>query len=247
MAMRFELAPYGGNIHGVKAASLRYFKKLPQDLSLAECALLAGLPQSPTYLRPDRYPQRAKDRRDRVLASMLENKFITDEEYKIAKSDPVVAGNYAFPFKAPHFTRFVIHHSKDQTVVTSLDPDLQHFAELSLKDMVSHLEPDGVSNGAVVIIENKTGKIRAMAGSVDFFSDENSGQINGALSLRCPGSALLADGAFDSGELFWFVDDKFYQKSGAGQKVFWNMIDGDHKITVVDANGRSSFVKIVVR
>lgn len=186
----FELAPYGGNIHGVKAASLRYFKKLPQDLSLSECALLAGLPQSPTYLRPDRYPERAKQRRDRVLSSMLENKFITEEEYRIAKSDPVVAGNYAFPFQAPHFTRFVSANSKDQAVVTSLDSNLQRFAETAIKDMVGRLESSGVSNGAVVIIENKTGKIRAMAGSVDFFSEENSGQINGSLSLRCPGSAL---------------------------------------------------------
>lgn len=59
--------------------------------------------------------------------------------------------------------------------------------------------------------------------------------------------ALMADAGFDSGDLFWFVDDTFYQKSSAGQKVFWSMRDGDHKISVVDANGRSSFVQIVVR
>jgi len=190
LKLYFELAPYGGNIHGVKAASLRYFKKLPKDLNLSECALLAGLPQSPTRFRPDRYPQRAKDRRDRVLASMLESEFISTEQYELSKTEPVIAGNYPSPFKSPHFTRFVMNNSKEQATVTSLDPDLQHFAEVALKDMVGNLESQGVSNGAIVIIENGSGKVRAMVGSVDFFSDENSGQINGALSKRCPGSAL---------------------------------------------------------
>jgi len=190
LRLYFELAPYGGNIHGVKAASLRYFKKLPKDLSLSECALLAGLPQSPTRFRPDRYPDRAKERRGRVLTSMLDNKFISNTQYERSSKEPVIAGNYSSPFESPHFTRFVKNNSKEQTVVTTFDPNMQHFAKVALKDMVDDLSFQGVTNGAIVILENKTGKIRAMVGSVDFFSDENSGQINGALSRRCPGSTL---------------------------------------------------------
>jgi len=190
LKLYFELAPYGGNIHGVKAASLRYFKKLPGDLNLSECALLAGLPQSPTRFRPDRHPQRAKKRRGRVLLRMLSNKFISISQYERSNDEPVIAGNYSSPFKAPHFTRFVRNNLKDQTITTTLDPNMQHFAEGILRNTVDKLSPQGVTNGAIVIIENKTGKIRAMVGSADFFSEENFGQINGTLSKRCPGSAL---------------------------------------------------------
>jgi penicillin-binding protein 1C len=187
----FEIAPYGGNIHGVRAASLRYFKKHPKDLTLSECALLAGIPQSPTRLRPNRYPERAQIRRQRVLESMLKNGYITLAQYETASNEPVSAGNNAFPFNVPHFSQFVHsrYHEKGD-IKTTIDPGIQFFAEHSLKEAVNALAPHGVTNGAVVVIENKTGSIRAMVGSADFFSKANSGQINGTLSKRCPGSTL---------------------------------------------------------
>ena len=191
LKLYFEIAPYGGNIHGVKAASLRYFKKHPRDLSLSECALLAGLPQSPSLLRPDRYPERARKRRGMVLDSMLRNGFITKNQYSIANNEPVVAGNYSFPFKAAHFSRFMKSKFKGESdISTTLDSNIQHFAEVILRDKLYELKPYGVTNGAVVVIENKTGAVRAMVGSSDFFSKDSSGQINGTLSRRCPGSTL---------------------------------------------------------
>ena len=191
LKLYFEIAPYGGNIHGVKAASLRYFKKHPRDLSLSECALLAGLPQSPSLLRPDRYPERARKRRGMVLDSMLRNGFITKNQYSIANNEPVVAGNYSFPFKAAHFSRFIKSKFEGESdITTTLDSNIQHFAEVILRDRLYELKPHGVTNGAVVVIENRTSTVRAMVGSADFFSKESSGQINGALSRRCPGSTL---------------------------------------------------------
>ena len=191
LELYFEIAPYGGNIHGLKAASLRFFQKYPEDLNLAECALLAGLPQSPARFRPDRYPERAIERRDSVLLSMLKNRYITARQCEEAMQEPVIAENYSFVFKAPHFTRLVKKKfSGREDAITTLDADIQHFAELSLFGMVSQLRSQGVTNGAIVVIENASGKIRAMVGSSDFFSEEDSGQINGALSKRCPGSAL---------------------------------------------------------
>ena len=186
-----ELAPYGGNINGVKAASLRYFKKYPADLSLSECALLAGLPQSPSRFRPDRYPQRARIRRDMVLESMLRNGYISRQEHDNARNEPVIAGNFSFPFKAPHFTRNIKQKFANQDkIITTLDSNIQHFAEVSLRDAVKSLRPYGVTNGAIVIIENKTGKVRALVGSADFLSFEDFGQINGAKASRSPGSSL---------------------------------------------------------
>jgi len=190
LKLYFEIAPYGGNIQGVKAASLRYFKKYPADLTLSECALLAGIPQSPSRLRPDRHPERARKRRDMVLLSMLKNRCITASQYEEAIKEPVIAGNYSFPVYAPHFTEFVKKRDPGRSIRTTIDPDIQHFAETALREMVLELKTQGVTNGAIVVIENKTGSIKAMVGSADFYSIENSGQVNGAISKRCPGSAL---------------------------------------------------------
>jgi penicillin-binding protein 1C len=191
LKMYFELAPYGGNIHGIRAASLRYLNKEPDDLTLAESALLAGLPQSPSRLRPDRHPARAKIRRDRVLKAMLDQHVISDKDYAQAMSEPVVVGHYEFPKKAPHFSLYVKARSGNEKAIhTSLDERIQAQAERILKDAVEALRAQGVTNGSVVVIENKTGKVRAMVGSADFLSVPDQGQNNGALSRRSPGSAL---------------------------------------------------------
>lgn len=191
LKLYFEIAPYGGNIHGVTAASLRYFNKQPADLTLSECALLAGIPQSPSKLRPNRYPGRARERRDRVLASMVRNSYITLAQNNEAIKEPVLAGNNLFPFKAPHFADFVNkRYAGSNNIRTTIDPAIQNFAENILKGAVQDFRPYGVTNGAIVVIENNSGKIRAMVGSADYFSKENSGEINGALSKRCPGSTL---------------------------------------------------------
>ena len=191
LKMYMELAPYGGNIHGVRAAALRYFDKEPDDLTLAEAALLAGLPQAPSRLRPDRYPARAKARRDRVLQSMVRQGVIDEKAYTNAVNEPVVVGHYEFPKLAPHFSLYVKgRYPSEKAIRSSLDGRTQAFVEGALKETVEHLRWQGVTNGAVVVIENKTGKVRALVGSADFASVIDGGQMNGALSLRSPGSAL---------------------------------------------------------
>ncbi len=191
LKMYFELAPYGGNIHGIRAASLRYLNKEPDDLTLTESALLAGLPQAPSRLRPDRYPAKAKVRRDRVLKAMLDQHVISDKDYAQAVSEPVVVGHYEFPKKAPHFSIYVKARSGNEKVLhTSLDERMQEFAEGVLKETVDRFRDQGIANGAVVVIDNKMGKVRAMVGSADFMSDADQGQVNGTLSRRSPGSAL---------------------------------------------------------
>ncbi len=191
LKLYFELAPYGGNIHGVKAASWRYFRKRPKDLSLAECALLAGIPQSPSRLRPDRHPERARKRREMVLKSMLANAYVSQKQFNASSSEPVEAGHYSFPLTAPHFG--VWTHKKypaEPVLQTSLDSLLQGMAEKILRDRLSELSAYGVHNGSVVILENKTGKIRALVGSNDFLDKDHFGQVNGAFSKRSPGSCL---------------------------------------------------------
>ena len=190
LRMYFELAPYGGNVNGIKAAAWKYYGKSPKDLTLSESALLAGLPQSPSRLRPDRFPERALKRRDRVLASMVREGIISQDRLKLAFLEPVAVGNYPFPFKTPHFAQMVKERAQDGFVKTTIDSNLQQFAESVLKGAVLDLQTQGVTNGAIVIIENRTGKVRALVGSANFFDKEDSGQVNGALALRSPGSAL---------------------------------------------------------
>ncbi len=204
-------APFGANLVGVAAASRRYFGKEPADLSLAEAALLAGMPQSPSRLRPDRFPERAKKRQAYVLERMEALGMITDGQRTAAAAQPVVTRRDAYPFRAPHFCdllldevqRFngsavegVSEHATRNTqpsteeVRTSLDPALQRLAEEMLRRHAAALRGQGVYGGAVVILDVKSGEVRALAGSPDYGDAAHAGQVNGAVAARSAGSTL---------------------------------------------------------
>lgn len=181
------LAPFGGNIEGVRAASLAYFAKEPRHLTLAESALLVALPQSPERNRPDRNPARAKAARDKVLRILAEKGVVPEAEALEAMEDPVPAARIALPFSAPHFAAEVRSAKGDVgEITTTIDARLQTALERLLREMRPDLI-DG-SDMAVVVIENATMKTVAYAGSSDFWSD--NGQVDLARSARSPGSAL---------------------------------------------------------
>ncbi len=191
LTLYLNRAPYGGNLVGVEAASLAYFGKHARDLTLAEAALLAGLPQSPSRLRPDRHPERARVRRDHVLERMHACGFITEGELALARRQPVRVEREPFPFDAPHLARLVRGRYPGRALLqTTLDRRVQALAEETIREAVAALRRDGVTNGAVVVIENKTAAVRAMVGSCDFRADADDGQVNGAVAPRSPGSAL---------------------------------------------------------
>src|SRR6202043_61446 len=120
------LAPFGGNLEGVRAASLAYFGKEPARLTAAECALLVAIPRSPERLRPDRHPEAARAGRDRVLLRMAEAGVISSAALAEARAEDVPRVRRAMPFRAPHLARALrnedpaasIHH-------TTIDPLLQ--------------------------------------------------------------------------------------------------------------------------
>jgi len=186
-----NLIPCGGNVAGVEAAAWDYFDKGAEELSLAEAALLAGLAQAPSRLRPDRHPERAKVRRDYVLKRMSVCDFITPEQSATAQAQAVQTVRRLRPFDAPHLTRMVrARRPGVGDVTTTLDRDAQSLAEQAIRAQVAALRHAGVTNGAVVIIENETSAVRALVGSCDFRSVRDQGQVNGATALRSPGSAL---------------------------------------------------------
>ncbi len=216
-------APFGGNVVGIQAASRRYFDKDWSDLSLAEAAVLAGLPQSPSRLRPDRHPERALQRRAYVLGRMRALGIITDGEYAAARAEPLVCRRQMLPFRAPHAVEAVLarglahaapaglaslvrmpHGSTLGVVETTIEPGVQAAAEAALRARVDELGRDRVSGGAVVVIRVRDGAVLALVGSPDYGSATHAGQVNGALARRSPGSALkpfLYAAAFDGGAL----------------------------------------------
>jgi penicillin-binding protein 1C len=184
-------APFGGNIVGIEAAARRYFAKSTADLTLSEAALLVGLPQSPSRLRPDRHFGRAINRRNYVLEEMRAGGFATDDQISTALAQEISVVKRPSPFLAPHFCDLVTRmRPHEPSITTSLDLDLQSLAEDALRARLEELKDQGISGGAIVVLDVKTGTIRAMVGSPDYTSTRDSGQVNCAISRRSPGSAL---------------------------------------------------------
>ncbi|MBW7909358.1 MAG: penicillin-binding protein 1C [Kiritimatiellae bacterium] len=199
-------APFGGNRVGIEVAAERYFGKRARDLSLAEAALLAGLPQSPSRLRPDRHLARALKRQAYVLDRMERRGMISPEQRAHAAAQKIVLRTAPRPFEAPHFCDAVVARtvSESGTIRTTLDAALQKMAERALAQHIAALHDSRVTAGAVVVIEVKTGAIRALAGAPDYFDPVARGQVNGALAERSAGSTLKPFAyceAFDRGVL----------------------------------------------
>ncbi|MGB2770384.1 MAG: penicillin-binding protein 1C [Candidatus Zixiibacteriota bacterium] len=187
----FNMAPYGGNVEGVEAACYFYFRKSPAQISLGQAALLVAIPNSPERLNPQKYPKRVREKRDKVLKYLLQRDVIADEEYLRAVEEEIAIENPSMPFAAAHFTDLMHgRHPNQVRLHSTLDREIQGKCEDILREHLSKWGNRGITNGAVVVLENKTNSLRALVGSYDFFDDANSGQVNGATSPRSPGSTL---------------------------------------------------------
>ncbi|HMN28316.1 MAG TPA: PBP1A family penicillin-binding protein, partial [Caldilineaceae bacterium] len=192
---------YGNLAYGSAAAAETYFGKEVADLTLAEAALLAGLPQLPAYYDPYTHPERAKERQGVVLGLMVETGAISEADADAAWQEPLVYEPFQWDMKAPHFTLFVRQQLEELlgpeaiyqlglNVTTSLDPKLRAEAERIVHDQVALLSDHNVSNGALVAMRPNTGEIIAFVGSADFGNVEIDGQVNMALAPRQPGSTI---------------------------------------------------------
>ncbi len=191
LTLYFNHAPYGGNIVGVGAASWAYFGKAPEQLSRGEAALLAAIPNSPNRHRPDVNPQGARRARDRVLKLQQDSGNLTAAELLAAESENIPERRRELPFGTPHLAEYLRRIYPDrERLATTIDRDVQGLAETALLQHVTGLKGRDINNGAVVIIDNRSHQLLALAGSHDFFDSTAFGQVNGALSPRSPGSAL---------------------------------------------------------
>jgi penicillin-binding protein 1C len=183
------LAPYGGNLEGIRSASIAYFGKEPKRLSLAESALLVALPQSPENRRLDRHPEEARIARDRVLDRMIEDGTISNEDAASAKAVPVPRMRKSIPILAPHSADRAVSTFKDVPVISlTLDSNLQKNLEALAHDRAVSLGPN-ISVG-IVAVDNESGDVLARVGSPDYFDEKRAGQVDMTRAVRSPGSTL---------------------------------------------------------
>lgn len=184
-----NLAPYGGNIEGVRAAALAWFGKEPRRLTTAEAALLVALPQSPEARRPDRDAAAARRARDRVLARVRETGIIDAAEETAARSEPVRARRRAFPMLAPHLTERLARARPGVRLHRStLDLELQQKLERLAAERVEALGSD--LSIAMLVADHGSGVVLASVGSAGLLDETRDGFIDMTRAVRSPGSTL---------------------------------------------------------
>ncbi len=199
--MYLNQTPYGGTFWGVEVAARGYFNKNVSELSLAESALMAGLPGSPSRYSPFAHPEAAKTRQLLVLRRMVDEGYISEEEVKVAEEEELSYYVSKEGIRAAHFVfyakeRLIEEYSLDKVneggldITTTLDWEIQDYVQGAVASEVAKLERYKVSNGAVVVTEPKTGQILAMVGSKDYFAIDIDGKVNVATSRRQPGSSI---------------------------------------------------------
>ena len=202
LEMYLNQVPYGGTAWGIESASQTYFGKDVSKLTLAESALLAGLPAAPSEYSPfGPHPEKAISRQHEVLQSMVEDGAITSDMMQKAITEPLHFATPQVPIHAPHFVMYVKDLLEKQygarlveqgglRVTTSLDLNIQDATQDIVKRNIDALNAYHVTNGAALVTDPSTGQILAMVGSRDYFDTTNGGNVNLTLSLRQPGSSI---------------------------------------------------------
>jgi len=189
LSLYLTLAPYGGNLEGIRAASLAYFGKEPRRLTLAQAALLVALPQSPELRRPDRYPGAAREARNRVLDRVLAAGVVPRDEVMRAKQQPVPHERRQLPMLAPHSADQIVSAEPEVRVHRlTIDENLQKSLQELARVRAQAIGPK--VSVAILAVDNATGDVLAHVGSADYFDDSRAGQVDMTLALRSPGSTL---------------------------------------------------------
>jgi len=209
LALYLNNVYFGHYATGIEAAAQAYFGRSAHELDLAQCAMLAGLPQFPAGYNPIEHPQAAKTRQQQVLGLMVEAGVIDQASAARAAAEPLPYASTPFPITAPHFVFYVQSQLEAALgrprlaqgglqIITTLDVDLQNAATRIIRRRLAQLNRPAASipqqrraeNAALVALDPASGAIRALVGSPDYFDAAIAGAVNGALALRQPGSTL---------------------------------------------------------
>ncbi|MCY4213673.1 MAG: penicillin-binding protein 1C [Gammaproteobacteria bacterium] len=189
LELYLTLAPFGGNVEGVRAAALTWFGKEPHRLTPAQAALLVALPQAPAWRRPDRHPRAARRARDRVLARSVDAGALSAEQAAAARSEALPHRRNAFPQHGVHLADRLRQARPNQAVLrTTIDRDVQSRIERLLVDSADQF-PRAMS-GAVVVADHGSGEILASVGSPGLVDDARQGFNDMTVAVRSPGSLL---------------------------------------------------------
>ncbi len=239
LQMYLNEAPYGGNMRGVQTASETYFGKSVSELRLVESAILAGLPQRPTYYSPySSNPDAFKERTKQVLRRMREDGYISEDDEKNAleELENLEFQDRSATFKAPHFVQYVQEKLEERygasvieqggfKVTTTLDLNLQQKAQEIVYEEIDKVKNLNISNGAAVVLDPETSEILAMVGSKNFDDPDYDGQVNVTTALRQPGSAIkpityaaALENGYTASTLIMDVPTKF--RAGEGQPYY---------------------------
>lgn len=202
LEMYLNYISYGGTAVGIESAAQSYFDKSAKDLTVAEAALLAGLPQAPSRYSPfGSNPELAFSRQQDVLRRMVEDDYVTALQAEEAQSQPLTFSLDRSDISAPHFVFYVRDLLYEKygvetvekgglRVTTTLDLDLHTTVQASVSAEVARLDRYRVGNGAALVLQPNTGEILSMVGSRDYFDTEHEGQVNVTLAERQPGSSI---------------------------------------------------------
>nr|WP_318256897.1 peptidoglycan glycosyltransferase PbpC [Enterobacter kobei] len=188
LTLYLNRAPFGGTLQGVGAASWAYLGKPPSQLSYAEAALLAVLPQAPSRLRPDRWPERAQAARDKVLARMAQQGVWSARQVQESREEPVWLSPRQMPQLAPLFARLVAGKTRSDKIVTTLDAGLQRQLEDLALNVKTRLPQR--SSLAMIVVDHTDMKVRGWVGSVDINDDSRFSHVGMVTAVRSPGSVL---------------------------------------------------------
>lgn len=186
-----NLVPYGGNIEGVKSASILYFDKLPNYLSIAEIVTLAIIPNRPNSLKLGENNQYIFEERNKWLNNYLKNNIFPEQDILDAINEPITAQRRDAPKMAPQFSiRMKNSFSSKNIIYTSLNIKKQSETETLVKNYITRIYNKNIKNASVLVVDNKTHQVIVYVGSSDFYNSEDDGQVDGIQAIRSPGSTL---------------------------------------------------------
>jgi penicillin-binding protein 1C len=197
-----NLVPYGGNIEGIKSAAVLFFGKTPEQLSPAEIATLAIIPNRPTSLALGKNNDKNKQERNRWLQTFADSGIFSEQSIAEAMTEPLNAERQSVPRMAPHLSLRLQRHYADKIIHTTIDANQQRKIEQITYNYMQRYYAQRIRNAAVLVIDNRTHEIVAYVGSADFANIEDGGQVDGIRAVRSPGSTLkplLTALAFDEG------------------------------------------------
>ncbi|MEQ9219366.1 MAG: penicillin-binding protein 1C [Cyclobacteriaceae bacterium] len=183
-------APYGSNVRGYLAASHRFFGKRPDQLTWAEAALLAVLPNAPGYIFPSSHQDKLTTKRNYLLHKMKEKGIISDESCELSLLEPIPEILMPFDLHAPHLADRIHTNNSLDVIRTTIDPEIQRETNFFVKQQAARLKLFGIHNASAMVINNVTGGIVAYVGSQDYHDLDHHGRVDGVMAPRSSGSIL---------------------------------------------------------